>query len=138
PEKRGLRRIETLLDDYYYETPQGQRVSRSPRGRGALVCFPYMPDPADSGAGQRCLSMLRALRKLDYRVEMLISTALTRESAAIASAGALERELGIRLHVNDATTEDLAFQALAGELHWEKMVPPGLYIQFHHINWDID
>src|SRR5207237_1341416 len=59
PEKRGLRRIETLLDDYYYETPQGQRVSRSPRGRGAIVCFHYTPDPADSGDGQCCMSLLR-------------------------------------------------------------------------------
>jgi glycosyltransferase involved in cell wall biosynthesis len=132
PEKRGLRRIEALLNDYYYETAQGQRLVRYPRGRGALVYFPYVPPPADSGAGQRCRSMLRALRTLDYRVEMLISTAFS-GSASIASAGAFERDLGIRLHIHDSTPEDLEFQAMADEFPWERRIPPGLHQQFHRI-----
>jgi len=82
------------------------------------------------------------LRRLDYRVEMLISTAFSGASSSIASvgasAGALERDLGIRLHIHDATPEDLAFQAMADKLPWEKLIPPGLYKQFLRIYWEME
>jgi len=97
-----------------------------------------MPYSVHGGAGQRCRNMLRALRRLDYRVEMLISTALTHGSASIASAGAFERDLGIRLHIHDATPEDRAFQAMADKLPWERLTPPGLYKQFHRIYWEME
>src|SRR5205814_1704198 len=136
-EKRGRRSIEALLNDYYYETAAANTGISKP-ARGALVYFPYMPHTANSGAGQRCLSMLRALRRLDYRVEMLISTAFNGESASVASVGALERDLGIRLHIHDATPEDLAFQAMADKLPWERLIPPGLYKQFLRIYWEME
>src|SRR6185295_2868235 len=112
PEKRGLRTIDLLLDPTR-ESARAQRHIRNPQGRSALVYFPYMPYPAHGGAHQRCLSMMRGLRKLEYRVELLITTLFTSDNSSIAYAGAFEKDLGIRLHIHDATTEDLKFRALA-------------------------
>jgi glycosyltransferase involved in cell wall biosynthesis/SAM-dependent methyltransferase len=75
----------------------------------ALIFFPHNPLPVATGAHQRCLTVMHALRQLGYRVDLFSSTLSTDQPWTGDSFQKL-RKAGFGVHLHETSAGDLQYQ----------------------------
>lgn len=106
--------------------------------RKALLFCPWKPYPPHSGARQVFLATIQALKTLGYQVTLFSSTlSATGDPWSPRTVAELQEELGVHVHIHQATLADLLFM-YQGETtdriaDWDRDTPPGLREDFRNV-----
>lgn len=101
----------------------------------ALYHFPHNPWPPRSGAHQRCLAMLGALKNMGFEVHFFSSTLFSDQKWTFRAIQFFEEEMGIRTQVYLGTAEDKQWTQAqktlpGGGQMFAVLLPPGLRAAF--------
>lgn len=120
------------------EAPQEPLLLSAPRAsaKKALIFFPHNPLPSATGAHQRCLTVMRALRELGYRVDLFSSTLTSDQPWTCGSFEQLKRA-GFGVHLHEASGADAQYQrqigAAGGGAFGQRAVTPSMKQQFRRV-----
>ena len=100
-----------------------------------LYHFPHNPWPPRSGAHQRCLAVLAALKSMGFEVHFFSSVLFSDQPWTSRAAAILQDQLGVRPHVYMGSQEDRQWtqaQTAAREpgTMFKRLLPPGLRAAF--------
>lgn len=96
-------------------------ITTSTTARKALVYFQHNPWPARTGAHQRCLAFLKALRACNYEVVLFGSNIHTDTQWRSDWIHALEQHCDIKVQLYRASHSDLRF---ASQIRWDQITRP--------------
>ena len=121
------------LSSFAPET-QGEGLSQS-SDKKALIFFPHNPYPPKTGAHQRCMEMVNALKGLGYEITLFSSTLFSDTPWDMKSIQGLEENMGIQVEVYPGTEGDRDYSnAISnrnpGQFNADYYTPPGLRERF--------
>lgn len=88
----------------------------TPFHKKALIFFQHNPFPPRTGAHQRCLAVIKALRQLNCEVILFSSSLHTDTTWKFVDRSVLEREHGIHIEVFEPQEEDILY---AAQFRWD-------------------
>ncbi|MCT7970694.1 glycosyltransferase [Laspinema olomoucense] len=100
-----------------------------------LIFFPHNPYPPKTGAHQRCMEMVNALKGLGYEITLFSSTLFSDIPWDIKSIQGLEENMGIQVEVYPGTEGDRQYSneisnRNPGQFNADYYTPPGLRERF--------
>lgn len=117
---------EVSSKEHQSETKAITPVGIAAPSKKALVFFPHNLYPPRTGAHQRCISMIIALKELGYDVTLFSSDLFTEAPWKPESINGLQSDLGIKVQIYRGTQADWRFISEKSHNAWDMYIPPDM------------